>query len=133
MKFGIPFYFGGDNYGDDIQSVAAMDLLDKVDFFLNRENLSNPEYCDTIKFICNGWFMHNPDKWPPATNLIPLFISFHVTNWNDSYKKIINKNLYNYYKKYEPIGCRDLYTLNLFKKINIKAYFSRLCYTDIGK
>jgi hypothetical protein len=124
MKYGVVVNVDGKNFGDDIQSVAAIELLPHVDLFLDRENLNFSNINEEVRFICNGWFMDNPDNWPPANNLSPLFISFHITNWNKSYIKLVGKNLLDYYKKYEPIGCRDLYTLDLFKKMGVKAYYS---------
>jgi hypothetical protein len=124
MKYGAVVNISGRNFGDDIQSVAAIKLLPQVDLFLDRENLNFSNIYEEVRFICNGWFMDNPDRWPPASNLIPLFISFHITNWNNSYIKLLDNKLKEYYKKFEPIGCRDLNTLELFKRIDINAYYS---------
>lgn len=124
MKLGVVSYPNSINIGDEIQSLATMDLLPKVDYFLDRESLNNPPTDEQVKLICNGWFMDNPKNWPPADNINPLFISFHVTRQNSSYKLIPNKNLINYYKKFEPIGCRDYGTLRYFQNIGVKAYYS---------
>jgi len=124
MQYGVVLNYNTNNLGDDIQTFAASKLLPRVDEFLDRENLKMSEINEKIKFICNGWYMYYPQNWPPAKNLHPLFISFHITNSNNSYRKMVSKDLINYYKKFEPIGCRDTYTLNLFKAIGIKAYLS---------
>ena len=125
MKYGVVLNYNTRNIGDDIQTYAAQKLLPKTDYYLDRENLKNLNIREPVKFICNGWYMDNPENWPPASNFIPLFISFHVTNSNNSYKTLITKEHYNYYKKFEPIGCRDTFTLNLFKSLGIDAYLSR--------
>jgi hypothetical protein len=124
MKYGIIVNSETQNCGDDIQSIAAMKLVGNVDFMLERESLSKLSTQEEIKLLCNGWFMSNPDNWPPAPNLYPLFISFHITNWNKSYKKMVNYSLIDYYKKFEPIGCRDQFTLKLFQDLGLKAYYS---------
>jgi len=124
MKKAIVLNFKTNNLGDDIQTYAAMQLLPDFDIILDRENLSSPNIVEPVKFICNGWFMDKPQNWPPAPNLIPLFISFHVSDFNNSNKLMLSDRLLEYYKKHEPIGCRDYYTLGLFQSIGINAYFS---------
>ncbi|OQX78354.1 MAG: hypothetical protein B6D64_06830 [Bacteroidetes bacterium 4484_276] len=124
MKYGVISYPGSINIGDEVQSVATVRLLPRVDYYLPREELNNPPVSEDVKLICNGWFMMKPKNWPPAKNIIPLFTSFHITNSNSSYKLLTQKKLIDYYKQFEPIGCRDMKTMEYFKKIGIKAYFS---------
>jgi hypothetical protein len=68
--------------------------------------------------------MDNPKNWPPEENIIPLFISMHITRQNSSYKLLPHRKLIDYYKQFEPIGCRDYGTLRYFQKIGVDAYFS---------
>lgn len=124
MKLGVVKYDRSLNYGDDIQTIAAASLLPKVDYYLDREHLNTPKTNEKINLITNGWFMDNPENWPPADSVNPLFISFHITHHNDSIEFLTNKKLIEYYKKYEPIGCRDYHTVRLFESIGVKAYFS---------
>jgi hypothetical protein len=71
----------------------------------------------------NGWFLGKPDdNWPPSPDIEPLFISFHITE--SAVRKLTSQESINYFKKYEPIGCRDLYTMNLLKNKGVDAYFS---------
>ena len=109
------------NIGDDIQTLAAINFL-KIkgitDYIcIHREKLSDYEG-EPITLIMNGWFMHNIHKFPPSDNITPIFISFHVDN-----EDLISNNI-TYFKKYQPIGCRDEATVNLFKKYEIEAYFT---------
>lgn len=128
MKNGIITHPNSFNFGDDIQSLAAFKLVNKlgynVDYLLDRENLNKKITEDKIKLINSGWFMENPLNWPPSENIEPLFISFHITHNNDAAKLMVNKVHYDYYKKHEPIGCRDYHTVSLFKSIGIDAYYS---------
>jgi len=101
-----------------------MTHLENVDYFVNRDTINEKVTDEKVKLICNGWYSETPENWPPADNYEPLFISFHVTNEHNSNKKIVNSKFYDYYKKYEPIGCRDYDTVELFKSIGIDAYFS---------
>ena len=124
MKYAVISYPGSINIGDEMQSVAAAALLEQLDYYLPRENLHNLQISEKVKLICNGWFMTEPKNWPPAENIHPLFISFHITNSNKSFKLLPRPELKEYYKKFEPIGCRDLKTKEYFDKIGIKTYFS---------
>jgi len=63
--------------------------------------------------------MHNINKFPPSDKITPIFISVHVNN-----EKLISRNI-KYFKKYEPIGCRDEATVKLFEKYGITATFTR--------
>lgn len=125
-KFGIISYPDSRNKGDEIQSIAASGLLEKVDYFIPRDQIDSfkTENDETVYLICNGWFTTNIEAWPPNSCIHPLFISFHATKDNGSYHKIISEKQKDYYKKYEPIGCRDVGTANRFKEIGIKSFFS---------
>ena len=124
MKYGVISYPKSINMGDEVQSVAARRLLPRVDHYIDRDTINKPVTEEKVKLICNGWFTDNPNIWPPAKNLIPLFISFHLTRSNKSYKLLASKELKDYYKQFGPVGCRDLGTLDLFKKNGIDAYYS---------
>ena len=132
------------NIGDDIQSLAALQFMPKVDFFIPideighfRPKLPWKRRKQSIKTIVNGWFTSNPDSWPPSPYILPLFISFHVAdvigpgypnpgpNVNiPAIDILLNKSSLNYYKNYEPIGCRDLTTQNRLSNLSVSAYFS---------
>ncbi len=119
-KYGV-IWANTTNLGDDIQTLAAINFLRKkglnADIFINREDLINYRGPDVI-LLMNGWYMHDISKFPPPECVTPVFISFHCAQ-----EYLISKNL-DYFKKYEPIGCRDTHTQKLFKKYNIKTYFS---------
>lgn len=114
------------NIGDYIQSIAALNMLgksyDEVDF-INREDLSNSA---NHKFpliqkhiIMNGWFSHLPMNSRFNDEYTPLFTSVHLKR-NYEFTNF-SKEMF---KKYEPIGCRDLDSVAKFEKAGIKAYFS---------
>lgn len=129
MKTAILAYPKSRNLGDWIQSIIVTLLFQRAYEYIDREQLHNYDG-KPIKLICNGWFMENPKNWPPSDKITPLFISFHI---NPAVKnEMIQKQHLTYLKKYQPIGCRDYYTLNLLKHHGIKAYFSgclTLCYS----
>ena len=114
------------NLGDEIQSIAAKQFLPRIDYFINRDKMDELKIEDRVKAIFNGWFTHNPDEWPPKNRKIePLFISFHISNeYGSSAEKLTSPEAIRYYKRFQPIGCRDLHTLELLKNNGIDAYFS---------
>ena len=110
------------NLGDDIQSLAAKQFLPRIDRFLERDSLNQFKSKNMVKAIMNGWFTHKPDNWPPSPAIDPLFVSFHITP--KAANKMLGQKSIEYFKKHEPIGCRDIYTKKLLESKGIKAYFS---------
>ncbi|MCD7900830.1 MAG: polysaccharide pyruvyl transferase family protein [Bacteroides sp.] len=124
MKYGLLKYAENKNcfnIGDYIQSLAAKQFLPQVGEYINREALAVYKG-EKIKMILNGWFTHNISNWVPSDNIDPLFISFHINSTAAPF--LLNDKAINYLKKYEPIGCRDHFTLDILTRKGIKAYFS---------
>lgn len=112
------------NVGDYIQVIAALKIIEQNEKRLipiNREEFSlyNKKAKPGTKLIANGWYSHNNKTFPVHENLIPLFISVHV---NESFK--MTDTVIETFKKYEPIGCRDITTEKKLKSFGIDAYFS---------
>lgn len=117
------------NIGDYIQAVASEQFFDHIDTYVERERLDEYQG-EPIKMIMNGWYMHEPKHWPPAKNINPLFVAFHINSLaKDS---LLAPESINYLKKYEPIGCRDLGTVDLLKSKGIDAYFSACMTLTLG-
>ena len=124
MKYSLLTYQEGRisfNIGDYIQSLAARQFLPSVDLLLNREKLSEYNGAKT-KLIMNGWFTHNARHWIPSDSIYPLYVSFHINS--TTAKEMLSEKGIAHLKKYEPIGCRDFYTVNLLKDKGIDAYFT---------
>jgi len=118
---GFLSYSKSNNLGDYIQSIAAKQLIGKKLINVDREKL-NIYPGPSLNLIMNGWFMENPKNWPPTKNIKPLIISFHLNP--TAKKKMLSISGVEYFKKHEPIGCRDTYTQKILSKRGIKAYFS---------
>lgn len=124
MKYALMTYMNVKNtfnVGDYIQSLAAKQFLPQVDTYINREELGQYDG-DLAKIIMNGWFTHKPKTWIPSNNLHPLFLSFHINS--NRANDMLSTDGIAYLKKYEPIGCRDYYTVRLLEEKGIKAFFS---------
>lgn len=123
MKFGLLSYSKSRNFGDQIQSLAARQYLPEVNQFLDRDFLN--EYTgDPIKLIMNGWFMAKPENWPPSDKIKVLLTSFHITHDYNAKEKMFSPQAMEFYKRNQPIGCRDYYTLELLESYGIEAFYS---------
>ena len=122
MKKGIIVH-KGDNIGDFIQSLAAAQFMGKKEdiILLERENL-NSYNGDEVKVIMNAWFMRNPTNWPPSNKIHPIFYAFHINSI--AKKELLNKKSISYFKKYEPIGCRDINTVDILKEAGVDAFYT---------
>ncbi len=134
MKRGLLIYNFDDieishiNIGDYIQTLAALQIVNE-DWrntnlkWINREKLYNGSIDnkndEQIKFIANGWYTHNQSTFPIEKNLLPLFTSIHI-----NYRLKLTNEVIETFKKFEPIGCRDLNSLKKLKEVGIKSYFS---------
>ncbi len=108
------------NVGDYVQSIAAAQFLDEFQF-LPRDDLNN--ISEEKILLMNGWHTHKPKNFPPSDNIKPLLISFHL-NADVADKVLKNHYVIKFFKKNEPIGCRDIYTKNKLNAYGINAYFS---------
>lgn len=118
------------NIGDYIQSLAAKQFLNNPIQYVSREKLD--EYKgDHLNLIMNGWFLHNPTNWPPSENIHPIFVAFHINS--SALEMLSKKDSGEYFKKNEPIGCRDRYTVELLKKEGVQAYFTGCLTLTLGE
>lgn len=107
------------NIGDFIQTLAAMQFLPRVDYFINRENMQLFSLKQDTFLIANGWYMHNMASFPPPENIKPFYISIHICT-----PDMLTEKAVEHFKKHEPIGCRDHHTLELLRGKGIIAYLS---------
>lgn len=120
----------GKNLGDYVQTIAAKQFLSNDAIAINRERLD--EYKgDKVKMIMASWFMSEPNHFPYSKDIIPLFISSHYTE-RSLEEALKRKESLEYFKKYQPIGCRDAYTVKIFEKYGIEAYFSGCLTLTLG-
>lgn len=149
------------NVGDYIQSIAALNIYRKVvEFklgkkydiekflnlalkndidgfnfvFLKRDNMhekSQYQGLDNVITIMNGWWMwpfnkQNELSFNFPKNLKPIFTSFHIYD-----NRLLNEDNIKTFKKFEPIGCRDIDTFNKLNNNNVDCYFSGCLTTTI--
>ena len=130
MKYGLIVYKDTENIGDDVQSYVATKYLPRVDYIIDRDNVTSfvPEEREPVVTFMNAWWMNKKFNWPPSPYIYPKMVSMHFTHYDTIYhidqKHITTGYGKEYLKNHEPIGCRDSYTRNLLKENGIDAYFS---------
>lgn len=130
MKYGLIMYKDTENIGDDVQTYVAERFLPRVDYIIDRDNVTSfvPEEKEYVATIMNAWWMNKKFNWPPSPYIYPKMISMHFTHYDTIYhidqKHITTGYGKEYLKKYEPIGCRDSYTKGVLQENGIEAYFS---------
>ena len=117
------------NIGDYIQSLAAKQFYDRIDVFVDREHL-NEYHGEKLALIANGWYMHNPENWPPSNDIDPLFVALHINKLAE--ENLLSEDSIKYLKQFEPIGCRDYYTVRNLKNKGVDAYFSGCMTLTLG-
>ena len=78
MENAVLGFIGSKNIGDYVQTKAVLDIVgSKNAKILDRESLNNYNE-NKIKTIINGWFMENPNNWPPSNKIKPLFVFLNL-------------------------------------------------------
>lgn len=121
MKYGL-LTSTGLNLGDIMQSVAIRPFLPQVDLYLDGCYLNKVQSSEKIRLIIHGHFEVKGKNWPPAPCIEPLITSLSIGE--GVRKEFLSEKSIQYFKKYEPIGCRDHPTLHLLQERGVEAYFS---------
>lgn len=127
MKYGIIFFNETKNLGDDIQTYAALKLLPKYDYVIEREKLCSfvPEKNELVTTIMSGWYVHDVTSFPPSPFINPLVISAHFTDHLLKEKpEYFDEYFLEFLKKVQPIGLRDDLVKEYLDADNIENYFS---------
>ena len=130
IKYGVIDYTEGYDYlgeestlnvGDDIQSIAIEALYKKIGIaeeqIIKIPHRELKEYCKETVVLPLNMFGTKGDIFPISSFIIPIFIGFHYLSGRVSDKK-------NFFKRFAPIGCRDEYTLNIFREEGLDCYLS---------
>ena len=124
MKYGLIVYKDTENIGDDVQSYVATKYLPRVDYIIDRDDVTSfvPEENEYVATIMNAWWMNKKFNWPPSPYIYPKMISMHFTHYDTVYhidqKHITEGYGKEYMKKFEPIGCRDSYSKSIFFRMH---------------
>ena len=112
------------NLGDNIQTFGVEILYEMMGYNKNEieeVNMYNfHDYSSDKIIVPMSAFFSSELGYkviPTSECILPLFIGFH------SHDETILDNI-EYFKKYQPIGCRDQYTRDLLEERGIEAYIS---------
>lgn len=127
-RIGVVYCQESRNIGDDVQTLAMLDLIQRVNpaietVLVEREKLNTEDVAKLDALIISGWFMHHPENWPPNNSKI-FFISIHISAQYGAADVIQSEKFLEFYRKHEPIGCRDRGTMRKFQELGVGAYFS---------
>lgn len=121
----------GVNIGDYVQALASSQFLPHINGFLDRDTDLKDYDGEPCKMIMNGWYMHLPQNWPPSDLINPLYVAFHL---NSTVKdELLSEESISYLKRHQPIGCRDLKTMELLQVNGVEAYFSGCMTLTLGE
>lgn len=119
------------NIGESIQSVAMELIYDRCS--IQRENIIKIDQCRVKEYQGEEIILplrlplssENVDDFLPLDSKVhPFFISLHLHD-DIFYNR---QDLVEYFKRYEPIGCRDEVSCDFFRKHGIESYIMG-CYT----
>ena len=111
-----------ENLGDEIQAFSGLQFLPFADNLIERDRAAMLKTKEPVTAFLNAWWGDPSANWPPPSNINPILTSMHINpavHWIWSRKAITD-----YLKRYAPIGCRDLTTVDFLRKHDVEAYFS---------
>ena len=111
------------NIGDEIQSIAGIQFLPFLDFFLDRKFQIAPNTHGHHTVFFNSWWGNGRLKWPPSKNIDPIMLSVHT---EQRFREVISSSpkTIEFLKSKAPIGARDMITKRFLDKIGVKSFFS---------
>lgn len=133
QRFALLDCSAGGNIGDNIQGIAAARFLPRIDALADRERLDRFEAPDPHRIILNGWFMHQPEHWPPSPSLDALVASFHISRsvypalnrlGVSPDRWLLSGAGLEWLRGRERVGARDVATLELLEAAGIEAWLS---------
>lgn len=119
LKIALLTFSNTTNIGDNIQTLAVAQHIDQDFDYVDRDFLSQYDG-EPCAVVMNGWFSHEPQNWPPSEKVLPVFFGFHMTPETAAHYEAHK----DYFKKYEPIGCRDQATADYMQSWGIDSYVS---------
>lgn len=131
------------NIGDEVQTIAAISLLPKVDYIIDRDNYDIVYAYDTgrrvqltehVILIMNGFLMQNPNgitqSNPKFPILNPKIHPFFISTYLDPAANLIQSQHLQYYRENQPFLSRSLSTMNTLREKGVECdYYGCLTQT----
>ena len=111
------------NIGDEIQSIAGMQFLPFIDFFLDRDTIIAPNASGNHTVFFNAWWGYKRLRWPPPKNIDPVMVAVHTEK---TFREVIStsKEAVDFLKSRAPIGTRDVVTRRFLESLGVQSFFS---------
>lgn len=109
------------NVGDDLQSLALIAKMKRIDTIIDRDDLAGiSESIGNTRGILNGWLSHTQTGSLNYNSLSQCFlpISFHIANGHH-----LSPDWIKYFSNFPDIFCRDIFTREQLKKRGVNAKF----------
>lgn len=134
MRRAILGYHATGNFGDAVQSYAMLELFgsDQSVDLVDRDDIGAFVPPEDTALLMNGWFMHRPESFWLAPNVMPAMVGIHVSPGDSLYSRyppfadVLREclSVRQIFKRAEPVGARDLNTLGLLQELGIDSYFA---------
>ncbi|WP_082507884.1 polysaccharide pyruvyl transferase family protein [Methylobacterium sp. Leaf113] len=133
IKWGSFVYNNTFNLGDEIQSIAANRFIPKIDYFIDRDYIADfhPPAGENVRIVANGWYSHRAENLFFQDRVCPLLISVHFSSLQgfgplklSATDLMRHSDFLEHLKTFQPIGARDLQTMQILQKAGIDSYFS---------
>lgn len=115
-----------DNMGDNLRTLAAVQLLPRIDRVLDADGLDAPltglGNGDRVVTLLAGNVWKEPAHWPPEEHIAPVCVGVHASNedvWGIPFEQMDGAGR-DYLAKCAPVGCRDERTARLMEKIGVQ-------------
>lgn len=122
------FTFETPNLGDDLQTLVAAHLIPRQTRFLRRESIWRRPDSDRLRILMNYWFTSGRLMFAPHEAIEPIYHGFAMGK-----PEMLKRGWRAHLKRHEPIGCRDMSTVELLRSVGIDAYWSGCITMFLGR
>ena len=125
IRYAIAWQKDSDNLGDDLRTLAAMELLPRVDRVLDAGGLDMPlsdlaEDDRVVALLC-GSVLKESAHWLPEGRIAPVCVGVHASAedvWGIPFRQLDGAGLA-YVRSCAPVYCRDERTCRLMEETGI--------------
>ena len=114
------------NIGDYVQSLAARQFFSGIDEYVDRDQLGE-YHGPSVNMVMNAWYSFWRKNRVFSEQINPLMVAVHINNG-----ETLEDETVEYFRRHQPIGCRDLSTMRVLKSRGIEAYFSGCLTLTLG-
>ena len=126
-RYAVTWRPRSDNLGDDLLTLAATQLLPRVDMALDADRLDAPladlEPDDRVVTLLCGKVLTQPIHWPPERHIAPAAVGAHFSRedvWGIPLTALDGAGL-DYLRAMGPVGCRDQASVALMEDMHLPA------------